>query len=297
MSIQTNAERKDAFAATNCRPSTPTLDRGTSTRGNRREEPETACRALHRGLIAAVLLAGCMIALATTPMGHAAPSLPLHTGFSVTVRDTTPPSVTVPANIMVEAVASSGSRVSYEATATDIVDGTESVTCDHASGTRFPLGTTTVTCTANDKAGNTGGNSFKVTVIAANYGGYAGPGWGCTNGADDTTIGFTVGRCDPLTGPLPRTITLVIERRGNGMITSSRAASSAGPIAPATFVFGPRITLHGAGGNAFALAGWSCAAACQIDLRRTAHLSAQPTPVTTRLAVMFAKPPVTRRYA
>ena len=41
-------------------------------------------------------------------------------------------------------------------TAIDDVDGAVGVTCDKASGTVFPLGDTPVTCSASDKAGNTG---------------------------------------------------------------------------------------------------------------------------------------------
>jgi hypothetical protein len=38
------------------------------------------------------------------------------------------------------------------------------VTCTPASGSTFLLGTTTVSCSANDKAGNAASSSFKVTV-------------------------------------------------------------------------------------------------------------------------------------
>ena len=43
-------------------------------------------------------------------------------------------------------------------------NGDPIVTCDPASGSTFALGTTTVTCSANDAAGNTGDNTFTVTV-------------------------------------------------------------------------------------------------------------------------------------
>jgi hypothetical protein len=54
--------------------------------------------------------------------------------------------------------------VSFSATATDNV-GVVSLTCSPASGSTFGLGTTTVTCTAMDVAGNTASASFNVTVI------------------------------------------------------------------------------------------------------------------------------------
>src|SRR5205085_1055103 len=42
--------------------------------------------------------------------------------------------------------------------------GIQSVVCSPASGTCFPVGMTTVTCTATDTSGNTGQCSFKITV-------------------------------------------------------------------------------------------------------------------------------------
>ena len=85
--------------------------------------------------------------------------------FDVTVRDTTPPVVTVPASITVEATGPSGATVSYSgASATDAVSGSLTPTCLPGSGGTFPLGTTAVKCTATDGAGNTGSNSFNVTV-------------------------------------------------------------------------------------------------------------------------------------
>ncbi|MGA8810845.1 MAG: HYR domain-containing protein, partial [Thermoanaerobaculia bacterium] len=75
--------------------------------------------------------------------------------FTVTVRDTTPPALSLPANITAEATGPGGRAVSYTATANDLVDGSRPVTCDHASGSTFPLGTTTVQCTATDTHNNT----------------------------------------------------------------------------------------------------------------------------------------------
>jgi hypothetical protein len=84
--------------------------------------------------------------------------------FSVTVRDTTPPAITVPADITAEATSSSGAAVSFTVSATDIVDGNRPVTCTKASGSTFPLGTTTVDCTASDTRSNSATTSFHVTV-------------------------------------------------------------------------------------------------------------------------------------
>jgi hypothetical protein len=85
--------------------------------------------------------------------------------FTVTVQDTTPPNVSVPSNITTAATSSSGAVVTYpSASASDVVDGSVPVSCSPASGSTFPLGTTTVTCTATDSYGNTGQGSFSVTV-------------------------------------------------------------------------------------------------------------------------------------
>ena len=55
-------------------------------------------------------------------------------------------------------------------TAIDLVNGVRPVSCDWASGVSFPQGTTTVTCTASDLSGNTGSDSFIVTVNGGNLG-------------------------------------------------------------------------------------------------------------------------------
>ena len=78
--------------------------------------------------------------------------------------DTTNPVVTVPANITTPATGPAGATVTYTATANDDRDGPLTPTCSPASGSTFPVGTTTVTCTATDAAGNTGTGTFTVTV-------------------------------------------------------------------------------------------------------------------------------------
>jgi hypothetical protein len=84
--------------------------------------------------------------------------------FTVTVRDTTPPTLNLPADITEEATGPSGAAVSYSASASDIVDGSMAADCTPSSGATFPLGTTTVSCSATDAAGNTANGSFTVTV-------------------------------------------------------------------------------------------------------------------------------------
>jgi hypothetical protein len=86
--------------------------------------------------------------------------------FNITVHDTTAPVVTVPANIIVDATSPGGAVVSYTAGASDLV-GVATFICLPASGSTFPIGTTTVHCTATDTTGNSGAASFTVHVTSA----------------------------------------------------------------------------------------------------------------------------------
>ena len=74
----------------------------------------------------------------------------------------------VPGNISKEATSGSGAVVAYASpTATDPAGGTDTVTCVPASGSTFAIATTTVTCSATSKAGETGTATFKVTITEA----------------------------------------------------------------------------------------------------------------------------------
>jgi hypothetical protein len=84
--------------------------------------------------------------------------------FTITVRDTTPPSFTPPGTLTAEATGPAGATVNYSATANDLVSGVISPVCSPASGSTFALGTTTVNCTATDTAGNSASGSLTVTV-------------------------------------------------------------------------------------------------------------------------------------
>jgi hypothetical protein len=84
--------------------------------------------------------------------------------FTVTVVDTTAPTLNLPADITEEATSADGAAVSYSASASDIVDGNVAVNCSPSSGSTFALGTTPVNCSATDAHGNTANGSFNVTV-------------------------------------------------------------------------------------------------------------------------------------
>lgn len=86
--------------------------------------------------------------------------------FVVIVRDTTKPTVNVPGDISAAATRPDGAEVNYnDVTATDLVDGKLTADCNPTSGSLFPMGATTVTCTATDTAGNNSEPaSFQITV-------------------------------------------------------------------------------------------------------------------------------------
>ena len=107
----------------------------------------------------------------------------LASSVSVTVKiDLTPPKLTLPANMTVYAASSKGAPVTYNVTASDLVNPNPVIVCQPASKSTFPLGTTLVNCTATASSGNQSSASFDIVVI----------------GPDDLAIGS-------LTSPLVRT--------------------------------------------------------------------------------------------
>lgn len=100
-------------------------------------------------------------------------------------RDTTPPELSLPADLRVPATGAGGATVNFRASATDNVDGSVPVSCTPASGSLFPIGDTRVACAATDSSGNTASGGFTVHVegaaeqltdLAAAAGAAAGPG-------------------------------------------------------------------------------------------------------------------------
>jgi Tol biopolymer transport system component len=92
----------------------------------------------------------------------------MHGGVFVRDRvDRQPPTLTVPAPLLMQGAGAAGAGVSYTVSATDDSDPNPSVRCWPPSGSLFPLGTTTVTCTATDASGNSASASFTVTVTTS----------------------------------------------------------------------------------------------------------------------------------
>ncbi|WNB90836.1 HYR domain-containing protein [Bacillus sp. NEB1478] len=90
--------------------------------------------------------------------------------FTVTVNDTEPPTITCPPNIIITGDPDlGGAIVNYSnPVVSDNCPGAIAI-CSPPSSSLFPFGTTTVTCTATDAAGNTAACSFTVTVVEQRF--------------------------------------------------------------------------------------------------------------------------------
>ncbi len=176
------------------------------------------------------LTSGSAFPLGTTTMTVTARDAAgnLGTGsFTITVEDREPPVVSVPENITVRAPPGQNQvSVSYPMpTAADNVGVTAGPTvanAAHASGQTFPVGTTTVTWTATDAAGNVGSATFDVIVL--------GPaGVTVTAGADLMTAeyGSTV------------TFTVVLDSQPTATVTINLTSSDTteGTVSPAVLTF------------------------------------------------------------
>lgn len=83
---------------------------------------------------------------------------------AITVLDVEAPTITVPADMRVNASSPGGAYVNYSVSWNDNVRVMAS-SCMPASGAMFPMGSTPVTCTASDAAGNRASKSFTVAVV------------------------------------------------------------------------------------------------------------------------------------
>lgn len=83
--------------------------------------------------------------------------------FTVEVRDTTAPALACPPDLAAEATSADGAPVAFTVSALDAVSPV-TVTATPPSGSRFPLGSTAVTASAIDAAGNTAACAFTVTI-------------------------------------------------------------------------------------------------------------------------------------
>ena len=132
--------------------------------------------------------------------------------------DVTAPVLSLPEDMTVEAPDGSGVTVSYYVSASDDRDPSPTVVCTPEAGSFFPVGSTTVTCTATDQSGNVATGTFVVHVVP------------------------------PLTFGIRASTTGLVDRSGtvtvSGMVSCSRdvAVSAAGSVKQ---LFANRVTISG----------------------------------------------------
>ena len=197
--------------------------------------------------------------------------------FSVTVQDTTAPTLSLPANIVEEATGPSGNVVNFTATSTDAVDGNVPVSCTPASGSTFPIQATTVDCSATDSHGNTATDSFSVTVadttapLIAVHGDETaeatGPGGAIVSYTAPTTSdvvdGAGVASCTPASGaqfPLgSTTVTCTKSDSAGNAATPTTFQVNVVDTTPPTIAFVSRTPANGNGwNNGDVTVTWSC---------------------------------------
>ena len=109
-----------------------------------------------------------------------------------------PPLLSIPEFVGAEATSPAGASVTYEASATD-ADGPVTLTCSRPSGSTFPLGATTVTCSAANSFGTSTGTFYvyvgdttpPVLTLPADI------------DATDTVVTFTTSAVDNIDGAVP----------------------------------------------------------------------------------------------
>jgi hypothetical protein len=160
----------------------------------------------------------------------------------VAAPDTTPPVITVPGDRTVEAAGPGGLAVHFggDVAALDDRDGAVAVVCDPSSGSTFPLGTTVVTCTAVDAAGNRSSATFAITVADTAAPVVTVPGTITIPAANaaGAVVAFDASATDAVSGPAATTCTPSSGSTfaiGDTTVTC-RASDAAGNVGTTTFV-------------------------------------------------------------
>ena len=157
---------------------------------------------------------------------------PVTATFSSTATYTVPPTLSLPANIAMPPTGPNGAVVSYVVSATDPIDPRPAVSCSPASTTFFPIGTTTVNCTATNTAGLSSTGSFTVSVGSRQLA----PGTTTCNGTYS-------GRGTNVVVPAGATCVLLAGTTVSGNIT----VQGGGSLRATGVSVGKSVTLRGAG--------------------------------------------------
>lgn len=149
--------------------------------------------------------------------------------------DITPPVISPHDNVWADAVSADGALVSYLAPATlDDVDGAGTASCTPPPGSTFAIGTTTVTCTATDAAGNSA-EPTSFSVIVRGLPEPAATTTATTTIPADTTATTTATTTASGTAadPVGNTGTPPATAPNTGSSASSTSSTSSGIVAPA----------------------------------------------------------------
>jgi X-Pro dipeptidyl-peptidase len=146
-----------------------------------------------------------------------------------------------PADIATETTDPTGTAVTFtNPTATDNEDPNPTVTCTPASGSKFPIGTTTVSCVATDANGNSSAaKTFNVVVkrnvpVNGNVGGSVGQTLALSLGAPASFGAFTPGTTRTYFGSTAATVT---STAGDALLSVADPSSAGtGHLVNGTFV-------------------------------------------------------------
>ncbi len=116
------------------------------------------------GVVTCVPASGSFFPVGTTTV-TCTPTIGAGCSFTVTVNDTEAPTIDCPDDVTVTTGGGTSVVVNYTTPTGDDNCGVASVVCNPPSGSVFPLGTGTVTCTVTDTSGNTAACSFNVSVF------------------------------------------------------------------------------------------------------------------------------------
>lgn len=155
--------------------------------------------------------------------------------FTVTVVDTTAPTLTAPADQAVTTNDPTGATLAYDLPiAADVVDPAPTVECTPASWSAIPLGTTSVTCTATDASANNTVVAFDATVTFVDPR-VATARWGEPIGADGGSAAFVANRGRTL--PLKVTLAIdgVVQMHGGATLQIEPCGGGTALVLPLSF--------------------------------------------------------------
>jgi hypothetical protein len=120
--------------------------------------------------------------------------------FTIRIRDTTPPTITHPTSLTVDATKLTGQTVPYQVTFSDAIEWrSDRSYCWPTQSEIFPIGTTIVNCHAEDRSGNVTNTTFPVLLRFNSTGLSPAAGTSYTRSATVTSTFKLLGGSAPIT--------------------------------------------------------------------------------------------------